>query len=858
MGYKEFITYISRYCIVLLFFLSVMVLAAKAQLSIGADFITGDKFVKKSIYEPKVLQHGSLYNKMWGVHYRQMYLTPISVPAIDISMAKGGLSLEKQIPHIHGLFMRNKLGHLYLVRVVGGSSTFMQSSFFRDIYNKEDFKETYLDKFIGDAYTITNPYSFLVADRLAGQLGLSSFDPQVYYLPKDATVDTIADGSNISDRLVAIYDLKAYNDSSKIYTTEELLKKIQIDKSYFVNQDEYIRERLLAMLIGDWNKVPENWRWTERQIGDSLIYSPIVIDRSQAFTRVDGAFLKTMLGVLNLGTISNYDGDFKNMKKSNSLSFALDAILSNRSNKEVWVAQAKYIQNELTDKRIDEAFLYFPEEVRGVDTELIKSNLKSRRKLLVDAARKYYDILQKTPVVTGTVGDDRFVIEQLSRDSLAVNIYGNKTDNHLYRKIFNKRSKEIWIYGLAGNDSFIVKGKRAGAAPLLLIGGKGHNFYAIDDGNNTKIYDYKDHDKAKDSLSRAKIILTDVENVHTYDYQKQKYNTLDFTPMGIYDSDLGLSLGAYLTYTMYGFKRVPYTYRHRLGYNYLEGFSYLGFFPPFDERFNFIVQASLSTPNNFYNFFGFGNQTPGYKDQKNSYNQVKIDKYNIVPSFYWRLNDYHRIIGTVAFELFQLKDKYDESRFINQVYEHGDPIFKNKTFVDLGLTYEIDRDFSDAVSRMQFSTTLGWKLNVGNADRNFTYWKADAGLNVKLTDRIIFATKVTGNVLFTDKYEFYQAATTKLRGYRNNRFIGKQSLYQISDLRLDLGKLENPFTPMLYGVFAGFDYGRVWYVDEKSKKWHVSCGGGVWLTFFKKYTGKFSYFGSKDGGRFYIDLGMGF
>lgn len=835
-----------------------MALAAKAQLSIGADSIAGGKLVKKSIYEPKALQHGSLYNKMWGVHYRNMYLTPILVPVIDISTVKGGLSLEKQIPHIHGLFMRNKLGHLYLVRVVGGSSTFMQSSFFRDIYNKEDFKETYLDKFIGDAYTITNPYSFLVADKLAGQLGLSSFNPQIYYLPKEATVDTIADGSCISDRLVAIYDLKEYNNSSKVYTTEELLKKIQMNKSYFVDQDEYIRERLLAMLIGDWNKVPENWRWTEKQIGDSLIYSPIVIDRSQAFTRVDGSFLKTMLGVLNLGSISNYDGEFKNMKKSNSLSFALDAALSNRSNKEAWVTQAKYIQNELTDKKIDQTFLSFPKEVRGEDTELIKSNLKSRRKQLVNAARKYYDILQKTPVVTGTVGQDKFVVEQLSRDSLAVNIYGNKSDNRLYRKIFNKRSKEIWIYGLDGNDSFIVKGKRAGAVSLLLIGGKGDNSYTIDDGNNTKIYDYKEHDKSKDSLARAKIMLTDVENVHAYDYQKQKYNTLDFTPMGIYDSDLGLSLGAYATYTMYGFKRVPYTYRHRLGYNYLEGFSYLGFFPPFDERFNLIVQASLSTPNNFYNFFGFGNQTPGYKDQKNSYNQVKIDKYNIVPSFYWRLDDYHRVIGSVSFELFQLKDKYDESRFINQVYEHGDPIFKNKTFVDLGLTYEINRNFSDAVSKVEFSTTLGWKLNLGNADRNFTYWKANAGMNVKLTDRITFATKVTGNVLFTDKYEFYQAATTKLRGYRDNRFIGKQSLYQISDLRLDLGRLENPFTPVLYGVFAGFDYGRVWYAAENSKKWHTSCGGGFWLTFFKKYTGKFSYFGSKDGGRFYIDLGMGF
>lgn len=859
MSYKKNITRIgAEIYFVWSFLLLLNPFQLRAQLSEGADSIANGKFVKKSIYAPQALQHGSLYNKLWGIHYRDMYIKPILAKTLDLSEVEGGLVLERQIPHIHGLFMRNGAGDLFLVRVVGGSSTFMQSAFFRDIYNKNDFKETYLDKFIGDAYTITNPYSFLVADRLADQLGLASFNPQIYYLPKGATVDTIADGSCISDRLVAIYDLKKYNTDSHVFTTEEVLKKVQDSKSYFVNQDEYVRERLLDMLIGDWNKVPENWMWYEKQSGDSLIYSPIVLDRGQAFTKVDGIFLKSMLGVLNLGSISSYDGEFKKMKKSNSLSFALDVALSSRSGGDVWINQAKFIQQELTDKKIDEAFQRFPKEIQGADTKALKSNFKKRKKLLVQAAQKYYNILQTTPVIVGTVENDRFEIDQFSGDSLSVSIFSGDSDNFLYRKNFNKRSKEIWIYGLDGDDSFVQRGDRKYAKPLLLIGGNGENTYRLHDGNNIKIYDYKEHNKTRDALAGAGMMLTDVENVHQYDYEKLKYKTLDFTPMGIYDSDLGLSLGAYLTYTMYGFKRVPYTYRHRLGYNYLEGFSYLGFFPPFDERFNLIVQASLTTPNNFYNFFGFGNQTPGYKDEKNSYNQVKIDRYNIAPSLYWRLNDWQRFIGTAAFELFQLKDKYDESRFINHVYEHGDQIFKNKTFVDLGLTYEISQKFGDAVSKVEFSTTLGWKLNLGHADRNFTYWKGNAGINLKISDRITFATKVVGNLLFTDKYEFYQAATTKLRGYRDNRFIGKQSMYQFSDLRFDLGRLENPFTPVLYGVFGGFDYGRVWYADEKSKKWHSSCGGGFWLTFFKKYTGKFSYFGSKDGGRFYIDLGMGF
>ncbi|MCC8133578.1 MAG: hypothetical protein LIP04_08360 [Tannerellaceae bacterium] len=112
--------------------------------------------------------------------------------------------------------------------------------------------------------------------------------------------------------------------------------------------------------------------------------------------------------------------------------------------------------------------------------------------------------------------------------------------------------------------------------------------------------------------------------------------------------------------------------------------------------------------------------------------------------------------------------------------------------------------------------------------------------------------------MFTDKYEFYQAATTELRGFRSNRFLGKQSFYQSSDLRMDMGNLWNPFIPTKYGLFVGADYGRVWYPGEDSHKWHSSYGGGIWLIFINKIITKYSLFGSSDTVRFMFELGFGF
>lgn len=819
--------------------------------------LEGD-FIEKSLYAEKDLKHSTFYNTVWGIHYRQMYVTPIRVPSTDLSAIHGGLTPIMQVPEVHGILMKNAKDHHYLLRILGGSTTFLQSSFFRETYNKDDFKDTYLDKFIGDAYTITNPYSFLVADYLAGKVNLISADPEIFYIRKCTETDTITDGSSIADRLVAVFDLKTFNTESKILSTEELLDKMQESKSYFVNQEEYIRERLLAMLIGDWNKVPDNWRWYEHTRNDSLVYTPIVIDRNHAFTKVDGILMKPALGVFNLKCIADYSSNFDDLRNSNSLSLELDATLTSRSDRNIWVEQAQYIKQHLTDAVIDTAFDHFPKEIRSEATDIIKDHLKKRLALLAKAASDYYDILQKTPVVIGTKGDDRLVIEDYSIDSLSVSVYAPDSESAVYRTFVDKKVDELWVYGLEGNDSFEVRGDTPHSVSVLLVGGKGQNHYKVDNGRNVRIVDYKSHDTSQDSLGKSKVKLTNIESVHAFDYKKRKYSSWSFTPMGIYDSDLGLSLGAYLTNTMYAFKRMPYTYRHRIGYNYQEGFSYLGLFPPFDERYNFIVSASVSTPSNFYNFFGFGNETPGYKDESNNYNRVGVDRYNVTPSLYLRLDDKHRFIGSSSFELFRLRNKYDESRYINQVYENEDSVFRTKTFVDLRLTYEIERSLHPLVPKVGFSTTLGWKLNIGNTNRNFTYLNSNASLNLRLSDRLTLATQLNAQFLFTDKYEFYQAATVKLRGFRENRFIGKQSFYQFTDLRLDLGRLENPFTPLLYGVFLGFDHGRVWLPEEDSRKWHTSYGGGLWLTFFKQYTGKFSYFGSKDGGRFYIGLGLDF
>ena len=665
----------------------------------GLLYSQSQDWVRKSIYPQADSGKSKIYNWMWGRHYRHLYTIPIRVPSATMETLGGGMDIVGQAEGFHGLLLENKRKQLYLLKPLGGSTSFLESKFFREIYNKTDFKNTYLDEFLGDAYTIINPYTFLVADYLAKSAGLSFSPSRIYYIPSHIRKDTVADGSDIQDRLVNLINVPDINLRSNLYTTEDFLDSLQVSKNYMADQNLYIRERIFDMWTGDWNKTNENWEWQSHTVNDSVIYTPIVIDRNHAFTKVDGVLFKQMLKMLSLDFICNYDSlILKDTKKINKLAFALDMAVAGRSDESVWIRQAQEIQRQMTDSLIDSAFTYLPEGVKHDEIELIKRKLKRRRLELEAVASQYYRLLQRTPVVAGTNQSDYFLIERQAPDRTVLRIYDPETgDCRLEQQFSGKETKELWLYGLAGNDTFEVKGNTRKDFPIYLISGEGESQYQLNHNRKIHVYD-KDY---------------------KYDYQKIKYHKISFTPWGIYDSDKGISLGTFFTYTMYGFKRAPFTYQHRIGYNYLKGFMYAGIFPNYDGRRRLYLNASISSPRNFENFFGFGNNTAGYKEEKKNYNRVKLRTYMFNPSFEMDLRKEE--VMTFFGSLDMYKAKRTDDRYIYTVYGEDHPIFRTN-YLCLKKFYEcvhvhlrwFSLIFLNIYSRMLCSIRVFSRILIGN------------------------------------------------------------------------------------------------------------------------------------------------
>lgn len=813
--------------------------------------------VLKSIYPVESKNKSRIYNSLWGKHYRNLYSIPVRVRPLDPDTLRGEMRFTQPADQFHGLFLEDKERNLYMLKPLGGSTSFIESDFFRTMYRKSDFRDTYMDTFIRDAYTMINPYTFITSSYLAEKAGLPTPRFRLFYLPPGSVQDTIADGSRIQDKIVTIIDIPDMNMRSNIKTTPEVLDLLLEDKRNHVNQDVYIRTRLFDMLVGDWNKIPENWTWLAEDTGDGIEFTPVVIDRNHAFTRADGFLFRQLLNILTLGFITDYNKKYKNIKNFNKLGYALDVAVTAQSNEEEWLKEARYLQRIFTKPLIEEAFQQLPDSIRGEEIDMLKESLVTRRDHLEELAGRYYRILQQTPVITGSRKDDLIHIDRSAQDSIHMHIYDRESGRETFHKAYQKKTTDqIWLYGLQGDDRFEVTGKAGKEKPIYLIGGKGRDSYNFDSGKKLRVYEYKDAKGTLDSIHGARTIFSDSDSLMLYDYKKTKYNTASFSLWGFYDSDLGINLGSFFTYTHYGFKRLPFTYQHRIGFNYLTGFMYQGIFPLYNEKQTFIIDATFGFPKNVYNFFGFGNDTDGYKDEKRNYNQVNVREFKVIPAFRQRLDKYNQLTVHASYELYKVRNPHD--RFINTMYADDSHIFDYNSYTDIGLEYQYDRAFSRFIPHFELTLSSGWRFGLNDIKRNYPWSEARLEMDVAFSKRFTWATLLKDQVLYNDKYEFYQAATTELRGFRSKRFIGKQSFYESSDFRLDMGHLRNPILPLKYGVFAGFDWGRVWHPGEHSNKWHLSYGGGFWLIIMNKIITKYSLFGSDDTVRFMFELGLGF
>jgi hypothetical protein len=444
-------------------------------------------------------EKGSWYYFWLGEHYRKVYAQQYEFPVLDLETFKGGLTPIKRGGgnQTNSLRLKDKNGQQYVMR-----------SLTKDASRTVPYpinKMTAAKGVVQETFLSSHPFAALAIPPLASAVDVYHTNPGLYYIPKQPRlgVDNDLFGGEVylvEERAGGNWESQAsLGNSKKLISTGDLANKITEDHDHQVDQAWLLRSRLFDQVIGDWDRHDDQWRWARLKINkDSTIYRAIPRDRDQPFSKYDGVLIQfARLFMPFLRQLKVYKPTIKNMKWSSWSPKYVDNSFLNEMAWEDWEREAKFIQENLTDEVIENAFKVWPEKAQEYSAEEIKSVLKKRRDNLVDFARMHYKLLYKRADVYGTEKDERFVVDRLENGDTRVRVYHmrKKGDRLVFDRTFEKAvTKEIAIYGMGDDDEFVVSGEANKGILVRLIGGLGKDKF-IDTSKvsglskKTKVYD---------------------------------------------------------------------------------------------------------------------------------------------------------------------------------------------------------------------------------------------------------------------------------------------------------------------------------------------------------------------------------
>ncbi|MDB4286217.1 hypothetical protein N9933_02840 [bacterium] len=838
-----------------------------------------------SILNPEVTKKGKVHTTLWGKNNRSIYAIPITANNGLLDTLYGGLSVKKEGGgrQSNNLRLIDKEGKEYAMRGLKKVALkFMQFRIKGVAYDPESYENTAIVKFVNDFFTNSHPYMQLIIPEMTAAVGINHADPRLFYIPEQKSLGHLNSryGNSLyfieqrPSKKQKLYDgfnrIREYKDYpiTDFKSTTNMLKKLRSNKKYSIDQKAYIRARIFDMLIGDWDRHQDNWRWAEYSQEDGKkVFVPIPRDRDGAFCSYKGLGIDVAkMFVPDARFWQTYGKKIKSIKWLNGSAFGLDNALLREFDLSVWENEARAIKAGITDEVLERAFDRLPLEIRERTREFYKPLILKRLDNLENYSVAYAKLQAKTVVLHATDKDDKIRITRKEDGTTLIQMFEkkeHKTGVPFFHKVYAPEYvNEIWIYGLNNNDLFEVKGSGKAKIMLRLIGGDGGENFIVDNRKKLKVYDYKHESNSFEGSTSPKSQFSEKYKVNTFHHEHfLKSHNAVFPSVG-FGNDKGLFVGFSDIYTRNGFNGNPYRQQHTFLTNYYVDLSAVELslqsdFASVLPDVNLDVDVYFTSQGYARNFYGFGNNTINQMDLLSvQYHQVETRQVSLFPGLRYKIFK----LGP-EFESFQVaknvsrigtKDNLNPAVFESQEYLGAKLAFTYKNVNNPGYpTKGFYCDFSG-----------GWKINIEDNDNNFGYVDASIGIDQKLvrSENLVLSTKIAGRTNIGDNYYFYHGVglgqNRGLRGFRNNRFTGKHAFSHSSDLKIRLLQMSTNFLPVTLGLYGGFDYGRVWLNNDNSSTWHHGQGGGIWIGAMNALTLKLGYFTSKDGP--VLDIKLGF
>lgn len=839
---------------------------------------------------PRYGDAGGFSRLFVGQGYREAWATPVTAPVLDLGREAGGLTPVRLGGGRQTLSLR--------LRAEDGSE-FKLRSIEKDPQNPLGlgFRHGRAHEFAQDITSGMYPFGAIVAARLAAAAGLYHTNPRLFYVPDDARLGPFREA--FAEQMMLLEEhpngdgrgRPHFGEAEDLISPAQLYRALDGDADHRVDADFYLRTRLFDMLIGDWDRHRDQWRWAAFEPGeldptlagddatDGKVYRPIGVDRDWALNDRDGLVfglarpflpklqgLQSRYGNVNGHTLSGREQDRRFLAP-------LD--------RDDWLRLAEALSTAMTDEVLAAAVRAIPAEAQGADAARILEALRARRDGLVEAAMTFYEVLSPVVDIVGTHDSEFVELERGDDHTLHITVRERRDDGSAGRRVWRRtvaagETAEVRLWSRGGNDRVEITGQtrapsEGGAAPgaplvRVLLGAGDDELADATDGSGVRVYESGPDGLVLESLGpRATVDRTNRVPTAAFGYTPPVMAERRPLLVAGYSAGDGLLLGGGVTLVNPGFGRDPYLRRHRISAavstTTLGGFfSYSGTYPDAVGRLDLGLRADAQTPMATQNFFGFGDGPLPEDGGSASFNRVRLASARLEPYAERRLPGGMRLYAGPS--LSYARPEVDSARFIATA---GVPERDLASQVFAGASAGVEIDAVDDPVRpsrgARFDGSLRARLGMIDAGHAFagvssslrlyfTWWKLPG---------VTLAVRSGGEHVF-GTFPFYEAATmggaATLRGFRTDRFAGRTTIFGGVEPRITVTRFRSLFAPYGHaGVLAFADAGRVW-ADELGSSWRTGFGGGVWVALAGRASATATYEVSRERSGLAMRLGF--
>ncbi|GAA4920545.1 BamA/TamA family outer membrane protein [Mucilaginibacter defluvii] len=819
---------------------------------------------------PEYDKVSKIHRFLLGNHNRAIWAAPVKLRVVHLSTERGGMKILQLGGGMQtrSLRLQDSAGRQWALRTLQK---------YPDRKLPENLKKTVARDILQDQVSSAHPFSALVVPPLASALGIPHANPEIVYVADDPAL-----GEYRKDFANQVFLLEEREplDAEKTYNTDKVLQKIRDDNDNKIDEKLVLRARLLDMLLGDWDRHEDQWRWEKLEGKSGDLYKPVPRDRDQVFYYTDGVFPWIVSHQWLSSKFQGYGDHIRDINGWNVQARYFDRYFLNRLDEGDWKKEIAYVQNTLTDELITASVKRMPDTVYKISGSRIVANFISRRNLLMKQALEYYRFISKYVEIPATDKHDGFAITSNTDGSLRVTVNKIKkngsVDHSTYKRTFYPDvTSEVRLYGFDNSDRFTVSGSTPSKIKLRIVAGTGADTVRIADSlhnkHNIYVYDLKQESNVLPSRSQARLKLSTDSAVNRYERESFKYDRFAIITLANYGVDKGISLIGGFSYEKHGFRKEPYAYRHEFLTEYSLArksfvFTYTGDFIKLFGNTNLMVNLKARGPNNVSNFFGLGNESVFINRGRREIGYYR-NRYDLVTgdvSLYQNINKW-RFSAGLAGQFYTASQDNNERKFL-ALYDQQNPdqqVFADRAYAGFTTNAWLDTRNKALIPTQGifWNTTFSGYAGISGGRNKYMQLQSEFGFVVNPDrDSVWVIINRTGGGHIFGHAEYFQkvklGGLANLRGFHTNRFTGETMLYNDLETRVKLFDFNSYLLPGSLGLIGFTDAGRVWSPGESSDKIYVGYGGGLYLIPARLVLIEAAMGFSREGAIPYISLGI--